>query len=978
MVYRSQLIPILFIICSVVLGGCGGSSPKVRDGAAKGDQRDMSAVDCGNCDLRATGETPDVAETHDSLSPPDAKRPPGPPDDAQHGDDASSLADLADTIADPADMAPSGDAAACVAGQTTCEGKDLLQCAPDGSRWVLWLTCDCGCVDAPGGASCEPPTCAPGSQRCVQGNLERCDALGCAFETVSSCGVGCPPGESCLTCQPGARRCDAKGVHEERCSSDGTSWMPTACPYGCDATLGRCRACIPKQLRCSADGTILQRCADDGQSFSDEPCADGCTSSDGAARCRQLISKFDAVFAGANWTCAILSADQSLLCWDGWSGLVSVPGPWKSGAIAGAVLYAIKGDDTLWSGSLASAPKSVTPKDDQTWRRVDAVDELVCALRWDWSVWCRGHGNTWWSPKEWTRLGGEGDLWLTISIGYSGSYSVGCAIRRLDQTALGTLDCWGSNWSGQLGIGDRETAPFVTCPTMVGSPDDRWRDVSVGAALSCGIKADNSLWCWGTISASSSAPPADALFYADTPIQVSKGPWKSVVVGNRVACAIRTDGSVGCWGNDLLSGSGLNVGEMYLGFLPSITPVSAPTGWLQLSAGADHWCGVQSDKSLHCWGANRHYQATRKPVATSSKPLMASTVSTKMVATSWTSSCVVDTRERLWCWGLAGSTPGVYAIGPVQVAPSTSWTTVVAGGYHHCALTSDKKLWCWGVNTAGELGIGSTVAQTKPQLVAPPAVEWRSAHLGAGVSCGIRDDGTLWCWGKEAQVQHLLQSGVITDATRPVQLPFGGEWRLVSPGPGFSCGITIDGRAWCWGGNGDGQLGDGSITDSVVPRPVSGEGTWLAVAVGYSHACGIKTGGGLWCWGLHKSYWAGYLGISTAQLDLLKGMDNWYSDVPLRIGEQKWLDVQVRGARSCALRQDGELHCWERGEPQRHLLTGTTSTEPGWEQMAISTGHVCALSGNGILWCRGSNYYCQLGAVPCGWHLLPQPIVLEQ
>ena len=55
---------------------------------------------------------------------------------------------------------------------------------------------------------------------------------------------------------------------------------------------------------------------------------------------------------------------------------------------------------------------------------------------------------------------------------------------------------------------------------------------------------------------------------------------------------------------------------------------------------------------------------------------------------------------------------------------------------------------------------------------------------------------------------------------------------------------------WCWGVNSSGQLGDGTTTDSPVPVQVSGHATdWATVTAGGDHTCAEKTGGTVWCWG---------------------------------------------------------------------------------------------------------------------------------
>ena len=67
------------------------------------------------------------------------------------------------------------------------------------------------------------------------------------------------------------------------------------------------------------------------------------------------------------------------------------------------------------------------------------------------------------------------------------------------------------------------------------------------------------------------------------------------------------------------------------------------------------------------------------------------------------------------------------------------------------------------------------------------------------------------------------------------------------------------GTAYCWGFNGQGQLGDG--TNRLVPVAVSGGRTYTALVAGGQHTCGLVSGGTAYCWG--ENYY-GQLGDGTS------------------------------------------------------------------------------------------------------------------
>jgi alpha-tubulin suppressor-like RCC1 family protein len=131
----------------------------------------------------------------------------------------------------------------------------------------------------------------------------------------------------------------------------------------------------------------------------------------------------------------------------------------------------------------------------------------------------------------------------------------------------------------------------------------------------------------------------------------------------------------------------------------------------------------------------------------------------------------------------------------------------------------------------------------------------------------------------------------------------------IAAGDSFTCGVDRDGRAWCWGGNGDGQLGDGTTATRERPAPVSGTVRFVAVASGrLRQACGVAAGGHVWCWGSGVGF-----GPGTARPGL----------VPAPAAEG----------------------------------TAFTSVTAVWN-------HTCALDVSGAAWCWGNNAYGQLGIGP--------------
>ncbi|UCC47618.1 MAG: hypothetical protein JSV41_08965 [Gemmatimonadota bacterium] len=315
-------------------------------------------------------------------------------------------------------------------------------------------------------------------------------------------------------------------------------------------------------------------------------------------------------------------------------------------------------------------------------------------------------------------------------------------------------------------------------------------------------------------------------------------------------------------------------------------------GWRNVSAGGGepsygppitgagvhgHTCGVTTAGEVYCWGDGYYGQlgtgASGRGVL-SSVPLPVFTgirfrevVAGQFHNCACSGACSTFTRDQVvfcWGWNLDGQLgDGLPDVQPVPAAlPSYGglWT-ISAGGYHSCGARN-RDLWsdvlindCWGFNGYGQLGDG---LDTLLNVL---------VSAGAFHTCAITTDepaGTAYCWGRGAEGQ--LGDGSETNRLTPVPVSGGLTFKAISaggdypndagdgmslPDGSFTCGLTLDGEAYCWGDNWFGQLGDGTGQQSSTPVPVAGNHTFTSLAAGYAHVCAVTTGQAIYCWGLN-------------------------------------------------------------------------------------------------------------------------------
>ncbi len=220
---------------------------------------------------------------------------------------------------------------------------------------------------------------------------------------------------------------------------------------------------------------------------------------------------------------------------------------------------------------------------------------------------------------------------------------------------------------------------------------------------------------------------------------------------------------------------------------------------------------------------------------------------------------------------------------------------VTSGSAHTCGMRDDGGLWCWGFNAYGQLGLGDMAQREAPEQV-DPGESWAMVSAGLHHTCGIQGDDTLWCWGRNFVGQ--LGLGDTDQRESPAEVSQGTDWILVVSGSFHTCGTREPGSLWCWGYNETGQLGLGDADDRHSPEEVGTESDWWEVRAGAAHTCGTRTDGSLWCWGANAK---GQLGQG----------DTAGRDVPVQVGTTAdWATVSTGLRHTCGIRLDGTLWCW--------------------------------------------------------------------
>ena len=278
-----------------------------------------------------------------------------------------------------------------------------------------------------------------------------------------------------------------------------------------------------------------------------------------------------------------------------------------------------------------------------------------------------------------------------VSLG-TGAVATAVAAGSYNTCALlegGSVKCWGGNSSGQLGLGDTddrgdeagEMGTNLPAVALGGSATA----IATGGGHTCALLEDGSVKCWGGNS-------SGQLGLGDTddrgdeagemgsalPTVALGGKATALSAGSGYTCALLSNGSVKCWGDNDNGRLGLGdeadrgdeAGEMGTN-LPAVDlgPGAVATA---VSAWSNHTCALLEGGSVKCWGSNNYGQLG-----------------------------LGDVDDRGDEAGEMGTNLPAVALGMGAVA-----TAVVAGREFTCALLEGGLVKCWGRNLSGQLGLG--------------------------------------------------------------------------------------------------------------------------------------------------------------------------------------------------------------------------------------------------------------------------------
>ena len=542
----------------------------------------------------------------------------------------------------------------------------------------------------------------------------------------------------------------------------------------------------------------------------------------------------------------------------------------------------------------------------------------------------------------------------------------------------GQRSAWGSYCL--LGWGQRASSS-VPIPFGRGALTNKIvTNISAGGRHSCAVLSDGTAACWGNngygqlgneTTTGSTTPVAVTMSGALTNKTIT-----NITAGYDYTCAVTSDGTAACWGKN-------QYGQLGNGTTTSpTTPVAVTmSGALtnktvtNITAGYDYTCAVTSDGTAACWGNNGYGQlgngtttGSTTPVAvTMSGALTNKAITNITVGGNYT--CAVTSDGTAACWGnneygQLGNGTTNNSTTPVAVTSGAlagkTVTNITGGGLHTCALTSDGTAACWGNNEYGQLGNGTTNNSTTPVAVTSGAIAGKTVtnitarHV---YTCAVTADGTAACWGYNGDGR--LGNGTTNNSTTPVAVTSGAiagkTVTNVTGGGNYTCAVLSDGTAACWGYNGNGQLGNGTTNNSTTPVAVTSGAltnkTVTNITAGEDHTCALLSDGTAACWGSNDS---GALGSGTDRITSIEISTPVAVTMSGALAGKTVTNITAGGRHTCAVLSDGTAACWGNNW-YGQLGNGTTAIDPT-TPVAVTSGALTNKTVTNIT--AGSSHTC--------------------
>lgn len=259
-------------------------------------------------------------------------------------------------------------------------------------------------------------------------------------------------------------------------------------------------------------------------------------------------------------------------------------------------------------------------------------------------------------------------------------------------------------------------------------------------------------------------------------------------------------------------------------------------------------------------------------------------------------------------------------------SPGTNYSYTKIANGYCISATSTSAGTTYHVNTGGVIESGGC------------AKTWSQLAGGQWHACGVDSSGKAYCWGYNAYGQvgnnsNNPQTVLPPTAVDTTGVLSGKTMKFIDAGDHYNCAIASDDQAYCWGYNGFGRLGNNSVVNSWVPVAVDTTGalsgkTIKSMAVGAYHTCVIASDDKAYCWGLNSYGQFGTGNTTNSYVPIAVSTTGVLSGKTIK-------SISTGSDQTCVIASDNLAYCWGRNNTTYGLLGDNSSTDR-WLPVAVN------------------------------------------
>ena len=356
--------------------------------------------------------------------------------------------------------------------------------------------------------------------------------------------------------------------------------------------------------------------------------------------------------------------------------------------------------------------------------------------------------------------------------------------------------------------------------------------------------------------------------------------------------------------------------------MPNITLAAARrpaativTSIIEVSAGREHFIVRRSDDTTWAWGDGNvgglGINATTRTVCTPTLVVGGRTFC--QIVAGYYASAGVQTSDKLgFSWGdssfgYGGRGNVTNVSSPVAITGGYSYSKIVAtsnpNALNMAALTVGGTAYAWGRNQFGEAGDGSTV--TSKISPVPVCCNYSYCDIAArcGAFLGLNYLGNIYGWGSRSFGGLGDGTALPVCALQPVAACNASDgsnvYSRIAAGDLHVLVINATGKAFAFGLNSTGQLGDNTTASKCTPTAVCGNLSFCRIAAGINFSFGITTGGTAYAWGANTNGNLGFGDLRASEI------------TPVSVCTTlQFCEIAAGGFQTIAISYSGDVYTW--------------------------------------------------------------------